>query len=90
MNPKPTVKCAALILMAWVFFIIITPTHAAKVLLRLHEDDGQYSGFPNSYPVSKSKTDYMHYDGTPTPDKRNLFDTKTGWIEIGVLAGIWK
>jgi hypothetical protein len=26
-------------------------THAAKVMMRLHDDDGQYSGFPNSYPV---------------------------------------
>jgi hypothetical protein len=62
------------------------PAHAAKVVMRLHEDDGQYSGFPDSYPVCKSKMDYMHYDGTPTLAKRNLFDTKTGWIEIGVYA----
>ncbi len=57
---------------------------AARVMMRLHDDDGQYSGFPDSYPVCKSKMDYMHYDGTPTPAMQNLFDTKTGWIEIGV------
>jgi hypothetical protein len=34
----------ALMLMASAFTLAITPVHAAKVLLRLHEDDGQYSG----------------------------------------------
>jgi hypothetical protein len=59
---------------------------AAKVMMRLHEDDGQYSGFPDSYPVCKSKMDYMHYDGTPTQAMQDLFDTKTGWIEKGMYS----
>ncbi len=79
-------KSPILVLAAWVLLAATTSTQAAKVVMRLHDDDGQYSGFPDSYPVSKSKTDYMHFDGTPTLDKRNLFDTKTGWIEIGVYA----
>ncbi|MEY3897961.1 MAG: hypothetical protein RLZZ214_3482, partial [Verrucomicrobiota bacterium] len=79
-------KSHLLVLIAWVLMLATNSTQAAKVVMRLHDDDGQYSGFPTSYPVSKSKTDYMHFDGTPTLDKRNLFDTKTGWIEIGVYA----
>ncbi|MDF7824504.1 thrombospondin type 3 repeat-containing protein [Pontiellaceae bacterium B12227] len=57
---------------------------AAKVMMRLAGDDGQYSGFPDSYPVCKSNMDYMHYDGKPTQAMQDLFDTKTAWVEIGM------
>lgn len=73
----------------WLMLAFLFPSsliQAANMATRLHEDDGQYSGFPDSYPVCKSKMDYMHYDGTPTLAKRNLFETKLGWIEVGVYA----
>jgi hypothetical protein len=66
--------------------LIVSVSQGAKVAMRLHEDDGQYSGNPDSYPVCKSRMDYMHFDGTPTLAKRNLFNTKVGWIEIGMYA----
>jgi hypothetical protein len=72
--------------LACLLLLLTSFVQAAKIATRLHEDDGQYSGFPDSYPVCKSKMDYMHYDGTPTLAKRNLFETKLGWIEIGVYA----
>ncbi len=72
-------------IMTWAMLALVamaagSTTYAAKVAMRLHELDAQYTEHPDSYPVCKSKLDFMHWDGNPNPTKNALFNTRTALL----------
>ncbi|MCF7817720.1 MAG: sulfatase [Kiritimatiellales bacterium] len=62
---------------------------AATIAYRLGSDAAgliDYKNNPDSFPVCKSGTTYMHYDGTPPLASGHLFDTEKALIEVGMYT----
>ncbi len=63
--------------------------HAATIAFRLGGDAAglvDYKNNPESFPVCKSGTTYMHFDGTPPLAGNHLFDTGQALVEIGMYT----
>ncbi len=68
--------------------MLLSASHlcAAPTAFRLGQDSSllnQYFNNPNSYPTTKSRISYLHFDGEPTTAMRNLFATNDAFYEVG-------
>ena len=78
-----------LVAFALTVMLSVFATHAASIAYRLGSDVNglsDYKNSPNSFPVCKAGTTYMHYDGTPPLASGHLFATTNAIIENGMYT----
>lgn len=71
------------------FLLTASSAFSAQVAMRLGQDApiiDAYQNAPASYPTTKASLDFIHFDGTVTQAKNNLFTTNRSLVEIGMYT----
>ena len=70
-------------------FLLAPQAFSARVAMRIGSDPtilAQYENNRLSYPISKASMDYLHFDGSVTQVKNDLFATNRALIEVGMYT----